>query len=152
GTCFNVPSSCGGGAPGGFTAKAHGGGALVVSPIARPANAAARPIITATTKVLIPPLSVISIAPSFVYGYCSSLTPTLSRNGRGRASRAQICALDLGVLRQLARGTGQGDAAVLQHVSAVGELERDGGHLLDQDDGHALIAQRANGARDLQHD
>src|SRR5262249_14864806 len=48
------------------------------------------------------------------------------------ALRSQIRASDMGIVEQLGAGARQGDAALLQHVGAVGELERRERILLDQ--------------------
>ena len=42
--------------------------------------------------------------------------------------------------------------AVFQHVAAVGQLQRLVGVLLDEEDGHPLLAQLFNGVEDLLND
>src|SRR6516165_4521978 len=60
---------------------------------------------------------------------------------------SQIRASDMGIVEQLSTGTRQGDAALLQHVRAVGELERSESVLLDQ---HHRDAASANIFDDLE--
>ena len=54
--------------------------------------------------------------------------------------------------QELATRAGKLDAAVLQHVAAMGDLERGHDVLLDQQDGEALLVQAAHDAEDLLHD
>src|SRR5215470_10718188 len=55
--------------------------------------------------------------------------------------RSQIHASDMGIVEKLGAGSRQGDAALLQHVGAIGELERRERVLLDQ---HHRDASGAN--------
>src|SRR6266550_6913179 len=66
-------------------------------------------------------------------------------------SAPKIRPLDLRHAGELGARAGELDAAVLQHIGVVGEPQRGGGHLLDQDDRRSLLAQRADRARDLLH-
>src|SRR5438876_2374483 len=62
----------------------------------------------------------------------------------------EIELLDVGVLPQRFGGTLENDAAVLHDIAAVGDIERHGGVLLDQEHGQAaLFAQPADDPEDL---
>src|SRR5262245_8987144 len=56
------------------------------------------------------------------------------------AGAAEIELLDVGVAAQPLRGPVEHDAAALHHVAVVGDLERHGRALLDQQDGDAELA------------
>jgi hypothetical protein len=91
----------------------------------------------------------------------STAATTKDRRAHGRTtnnyarlrtiSAPEIRPLDLRHAGELGAGTGELDAAVLQHIGVVREPQRGRGHLLDQDDRRSLLAQRADRARDLLH-
>src|SRR5437867_4838728 len=62
---------------------------------------------------------------------------------------AQIRSADIGVLRQLGRGSRQRDGAGLEHVPSVGDGERHRGVLLDQENRHSLAVDVADRVEDL---
>src|SRR5712672_3291574 len=86
----------------------------------------------------------------------STAATTQNRRAHGRTtnnyarlrtiSAPKIRPLDLRHAGELGAGAGELDAAVLQHIGVVGESQRGGGHLLDQDDRCSLLAQRADRA------
>src|SRR5712692_8964109 len=66
---------------------------------------------------------------------------------------AQVRPADGVVLLEDRRRSRQHHAAGLQYVGVVGQLQRDGGVLLDEQDAHALVAvDRAHDAKDLAHE
>src|SRR5215468_5951461 len=85
-----------------------------------------------------------AIMPEFSPGSLR-LSPKYGRPGLGLCS--QIRASDMGIVEQLSTGACQSDAALLQHVGAVGELERSERVLLDQ---HHCDAAGANILDDLE--
>ena len=56
------------------------------------------------------------------------------------------------VVQQLHAGAVHDDAAVLQHIGAIGELERGRHILLDQYHGEPTLIERANGTEEFLHD
>src|SRR3990172_1564560 len=61
------------------------------------------------------------------------------------SSHDQVGLADIVVVQEVPASTFPGDAASLQHVRAVGQLQRAIHVLLDEQDGEALIPQLANG-------
>src|SRR5882672_10251222 len=81
---------------------------------------------------------------------CSSLlAQTRTSLAEIRTSLAQIGAADVGILSQLGCAARERDGARLQHVAAVGDLERHRRVLLDEENGRALTVDVLDRREDL---
>src|SRR6266446_2403798 len=82
----------------------------------------------------------------------SNIEVNVSSSMRGLPSHAEVRALHVLVVEEVAAGSGEHDAAVLEHVAAPGQGQRLAGVLLDQQDRGALVVDLADDPEDLLHD
>src|SRR5260370_21137074 len=82
----------------------------------------------------------------------SNIEVNVSSSMRGLPSHAEVRALHVLVVEEVAAGTGEHDAAVLEHVAAPGQAQRLAGVLLDQQDPGAPAVNLADHPEVLLHD
>src|SRR5215468_435385 len=83
---------------------------------------------------------------------CSKCRPSLIMPTPSTAALfTQIGSPDIGVLRQLDGGSFESNGAGLEHIATVGDGERHGGVLLDEQNGHALTVDVEDRVEDLFH-
>src|SRR5260370_33867408 len=82
----------------------------------------------------------------------SNIEVNVSSSMKRLPSHAEVRALHVLAVEEVAAGSGEHDAAVLEHVAAPGQRQRLAGGLLDPQDRGARAAALADDPEDLPHD
>src|SRR3954468_1169156 len=91
------------------------------------------------------------------WGACAAAASGRTKRSRKRRaliaplSQAEVRLANPVVMQQLGTGAAHDDAAVLEHIGTLRDLERYGDVLLDQQDRHAALVQHMDGAQHFLH-